>query len=136
MIRLKASLAGAPLEPLLERPVVEQAGQVVGPGPDLDRLEDLRVLEGDRDLGGEQLDELELLGGERVAEAEPLDGQDADGAVPAAQRHDDEAAVDGPPSSRNWLTRSSLRSSPMKTGSLCSTTQVAMPVSPGSHGSR
>ena len=39
-------------------------------------------------------------------------------------------------SSRKWLTRGSFRSSVMKTGSLCSTTQVATPVSPGSHDSR
>ena len=90
----RRALADAPLEPLLERPVVEQPGQVVGPRPDLDRLEDLGVLEGDRDLRREQLDELELLGGERVGEAEPLDRQHADRAVAAAQRDDDEAAVD------------------------------------------
>ena len=87
-------VADAPLEPLLERAVVEQPGQVVGPCPDLDRLEDLGVLERDRDLRREQLDELELLGRERVADAEPLDGQDADRAAAAAQRDDDEAAVD------------------------------------------
>ena len=137
MIRLNGvPVADAPLEPLLERPVVEQAGQVVGPGPDLDRLEHLGVLERDRDLRREQLDELELLGGERVGEAEPLDGQDADRAVAATERDDDQAAVDRPPSERKWLTRGSLRSSLMRTGSLCSTTQVATPVSPGSHGSR
>ena len=63
MIRLNGSPSrDAPLQPLLERAVVEQAGQVVGPGPDLDRLEDLGVLEGDRDLRREQLDELELVG--------------------------------------------------------------------------
>ena len=87
MIRLNgAALANAPLEPLLERPVVEQAGEVVSPGADLDRLEDLRVLQGDGHLGREQLDQIELVAGERVADAEPLDGQDADGPRPAAQR--------------------------------------------------
>ena len=90
----RRALADAPLEPLLERAVVEQTGEVVRAGPDLDRLEDLGVLERDRDLRREQLDELELLGRERVADAEPLDGQDADRAVPAAQRDDDQAAVD------------------------------------------
>ena len=34
---------------------------------------------------------------------------------------------------RKWLTRSSVFSSAIRTGSLCSTTHVAMPVSPGSH---
>ena len=62
--------------------------------------------------------------------------QHADGAAAAAQRDDDEAAVDRVRSSRKWLTRGSFRSSAMSTGSLCSTTQVATPVSPGSHGSR
>ena len=95
MIRLNGvAVADAALEPLLERAVVEQAGQVVGPGPDLDRLEDLGVLERDRDLRREQLDELELLGREGVAAPEPLDGQHADRAVAAAQRDDDQAAVE------------------------------------------
>ena len=81
MIRLNgAARVDAPFEPVLERPVVEQAGQVVGLGAELDRLEDLRVLEGDRHLGREQLDELELVARERVAGAEPLDREDADGA--------------------------------------------------------
>ena len=91
-------LASAPFEPFLERPVIEQAGEVVGPGTDLDRLEDLGVLERDRDLRGEQLDELELLRREGIREPQPLDRQDADRAVTAAQRDDDQAAVDGPPS--------------------------------------
>ena len=56
--------------------------------------------------------------------------------VAAAQRDDDQAAVDRAVSSRKWLTRGSLRSSWTRTGSLWSTTQVATPVSPGSHGSR
>ena len=85
----------APLEHVLEGPVVEQAGQVVGLGADLDRAEDLGVLQGDRDLRREQLDELELVGGERVVRAEPLDGEDADRAVATAQRHHDEAALLG-----------------------------------------
>ncbi len=42
----------------------------------------------------------------------------------------------GPMSSRKWLTRGSFRSSSTSTGSLCSRTHVATPVSPGSHGSR
>src|SRR6185436_4930518 len=87
-------VADAPLEPLLERAVVEQPGEVVGPCPDLDRLEDLGVLERDRDLRGEELDELELLGREGVAQAESLDRQHADRASPTAQGHDDQAAVD------------------------------------------
>ena len=114
MIRLNgAAGVDAPLEHVLERPVVEQAGQVVGLGADLDRPEDLGVLQGDRDLRREQLDELELVGGERVAVAEPLDRQDADRAVAAAQRDDDEAAVLGRSIARNWLTRGSVRSSSM-----------------------
>ena len=64
----RRALANAPFEPFLERAVVEQAGQVVGPRPDLDRLEDLGVLQGDGDLRREQLDELEFLGGEGVGE--------------------------------------------------------------------
>ena len=95
MIRLNGAPSRTlPLEPLLERAVVEQAGEVVGPRPDLDRLEDLGVLERDRHLRREELDQLELLGREGVAEPEPLDGQDADRAAAAAQRDDDEAAVD------------------------------------------
>ena len=73
--------------------MVEQAGQAVRARPDLDGLEDLGVLEGDRDLGGEQLDELELVERERVALAQSLDREHADGAAAIAQRHDDEAAV-------------------------------------------
>ena len=95
MIRLNGStFADAAVEPFLERAVVEQPGQVVGSGADLDGLEDLGVLERDRDLRGEQLDELELLGRERVRLAQPLDRQHADGAAAAAQRDDDEAALD------------------------------------------
>ena len=90
----RRAVADAPFEPLLERAVVEQPGQVVGPGADLDRLEDLRVLERDRHLRREELDELELLARERIADAEPLDRQHADRPAPAAQRDDDEAAVD------------------------------------------
>lgn len=80
---------------VLEGPVVEQAGQVVGLRPDLDRPEHLRVLEGDRDLRREQLHEVELLGGERVAHPEALDGEDADGPGSTAQRDDDQAPVHG-----------------------------------------
>ena len=70
MIRLNGvAVADAAVEAVLERAVVEQAGQVVGLRADLDRLEDLRVLQRDRDLGREQLDQLELLGRERVARA-------------------------------------------------------------------
>ena len=62
MIRLNGSWARTlRAEPVLERAVVEEAGQVVGLGADLDRPMDLRVLERDRDLRGEELDELELL---------------------------------------------------------------------------
>ena len=82
----------APLEPALERPVVEEPGQVVGLGADLDGAVDLGVLEGDRDLGGEELDELELV--LRVARvvAEPLEGQDAGRSVAATKRDADQAA--------------------------------------------
>ena len=80
-------------EPLLERRVVEQAGQAVGPGADLDRLEHLGVLERDRDLRGEQLDELELVVREGVARPEPLDREHADRAAAVAQRDHDQAAV-------------------------------------------
>ena len=67
MIRLNgAAGVDAALEHVLEGPVVEQAGQVVGLGADLDRPEDLRVLQRDRDLRREQLDQLELVRGERV----------------------------------------------------------------------
>ena len=41
-----------------------------------------------------------------------------------------------PSSSRKWLTRGSACSSLMRTGSLCSSTQVATPVSPAAQGSR
>ena len=61
--------------------MVEEAGQVVRPSPDLDRLEDLGVLQRDRHLGREQLDELELVDRERIADPEPLEGDDADRAV-------------------------------------------------------
>ena len=137
MIRLNgAAVAGASLEPLLERAVVEQAGQLVGPGADLDGAVDLRVLERDRDLRGEQLDELELLGRERVADAEPLDGQDA--VAPPRPRSGTTIRLPsiGADASRKWLTRGSFRSSSTSTGSLCSRTHVATPVSPSSHGSR
>ena len=109
-----APVADGLLQLLLERAVVEQAGEVVRPGADLDRPEHLRVLEGDRDLRGEQLDEVELLARERVADAEPLDGQDADRAVSgraAARRSGCRPRVAS--SSRKWLTRSSWRSSAM-----------------------
>ena len=88
-----AARARAATKPILERAVVEQAGQVVGLGADLDGLEDLGVLERDRDLRREQLDQLELVGRERVADAESFDRQDADRAVSPAQRDDDQAAV-------------------------------------------
>ena len=65
----RRALAHALLQPLLERAVVEQAGQVVRLGADLDRLEHLGVLEGDRHLGREQLDEVEVVARERVADA-------------------------------------------------------------------
>ena len=62
MIRLNGSrVAGRRARAVLERAVVQQPGQVVGLGADLDRAVDLGVLQGDRDLGREQLDELELL---------------------------------------------------------------------------
>ena len=49
------------LEVFLERALVLEAGERVGLGADLDRLVGQRVHEGDRDVTGEQLDELELL---------------------------------------------------------------------------
>ena len=68
MIRLNGSPRG-PLRlshssnvPWLSRPVRSSVRARISTG-----LEDLGVLEGDRDLGGEQLDELELVEGERVA---------------------------------------------------------------------
>ncbi len=81
------------LELVLERRVVQEPGQAVGLGADLDGPVDLGVLERDRDLGREQLDQVELLRREGVADAEALHRQDADRARPTAQRHDDEAAV-------------------------------------------
>ena len=91
------ALTDRPPQVILERRVVEQAGQTVGLGADLDRPVDLRVLQCDGHLGREQLDQVELLGRERVPGAEALDGQHADRARPTAQRDDDEAAVDRPP---------------------------------------
>ena len=68
---------------------------------------------------------------------EPLDRQHADRAAAArAAGRRSGCRRSSPTRSRKWLTRGSFRSSLMKTGSLCSTTQVATPVSPGSHGSR
>ena len=58
-------------------PWFSRPGQVVRLGPDLDRAVDLGVLEGDRDLGGEQLDQLELVLRVAVLAAEPLERQDA-----------------------------------------------------------
>ena len=94
MIRLNGPPSRTRLdEELLEGPVVEQAGQVVGPCPDLDGAVDLGVVEGDRDLRREQLDQLELLLVEAILPTEPLERQDARDALPTAQRHDDQAAV-------------------------------------------
>ena len=53
--------------------MVQEAGQVVGPRPEVGLLEDLGVAEGDRDLRGEQLDELELLLVEAGRVAQPLE---------------------------------------------------------------
>ena len=90
------AIAHGALEVVLEGAVIEEPGQGVGLGADLDRREDLRVLQRDGHLRREQLDQVELLGRERVAHAEPLDGQHTDGAGTSTQGHDDEAAVDGP----------------------------------------
>jgi hypothetical protein len=114
MIMPNGAPPGPRAELVLERRVVEQPGQAVGLGADLDRPIDLGVLERDRDLGGEQLDQVELLGREGVAEAEALHRQDPDRARPAAQRNDDEAAVHRPSSTsvpRKWFDRASWRSS-------------------------
>src|SRR5882672_7934229 len=56
---------------------------------------DLGVLEGDRDLGGEQLDELELVLRVALDDAEAFEREDARRAVAAAERDADEAAVEG-----------------------------------------
>ena len=74
----------ASFQPLLERAVVQEAGQVVGPGADLDRVVCLRVLQCDRHLRREQLDQLELGLVEAVVDAEPLQRQHACRAVTAA----------------------------------------------------
>ena len=79
---------------LSEGAVVQQAGQDVGLGAPTDREVDLGVLERDRRLGGEQLDELELVLGEDPALADPLQRQDPDRAVAPAERHAHEAPVD------------------------------------------
>ena len=75
--------------------MIEEPRQVVGPRPDLRRLEDLRVAQGDRDLRGEQLDQLELLLVEAGGAAEALERQHAGRARRPEQGHDDQAAVDG-----------------------------------------
>ena len=132
MIRLNGSCARTlRSSQLLERAVVQEAGQVVGLGADLDGPVDLGVLEGDRDLRGEQLDELELLLAEALLDAEPLQRQHAGGAVAAAQRDARSGCRPCAPCRRNWLTRGSVRSSGTRAGSLCATTHVAMPVLAG-----
>jgi len=88
----RRALLDDPLEPLLERGVVEETGQAIGARADLDRLEHLRVVERDRHLRRKQLDQLELVEREGVADTEPLDREHADRAATAAQRDDDQAA--------------------------------------------
>src|SRR5207253_2260743 len=83
----------APTEPVLERAVVQERGEVVGLGPDLDGAVDFGVLERDRDLRREQLDELELLLAVDSLEPEPLQRQDAGRTVAAAERNADQAPV-------------------------------------------
>ena len=98
----------APAEPVLERAVVQEAGQVVGLGADLDRAVDLGVLEGDRDLGGEQLDELELL----LACSDGSSPSRSSVRTPVApSRPRSGTQIRLPsigPASRNWRTRGSL----------------------------
>ena len=69
------ALGHVALEPLLERAVVVEPGQVVRACLDLDRPVDLGVLKRDRDLGREELHELELVLGERRPDAQSLEGQ-------------------------------------------------------------
>ena len=97
MIRLNGSWARTlRLSQSWNVPWLQECRQVVGLGPDLDGPVDLGVLEGDRDLGGEQLDELELLLAVDGLEPDPLERQDAGRAVAAAERDADQAAVDEP----------------------------------------
>ncbi len=89
----RSAVPDGALELILERGVVQEPGQPVGLRADLDRAVDLGVLEGDRHLRGEQLDEIEFLGRERVADPEALHRQDADRARPTAQGNDDKTAI-------------------------------------------
>ena len=86
---------------------------------------DLGVLEGDRGLGGEQLHQLELVVAEHAALAEPLERQHADRAV--APRRGTQTMLPWTGPVGGWRIRSSSYSSTIRTGSLCSRTQVAMP---------
>ncbi len=121
-------------QPALEGPVIEQPGHLVRLGPDLDGPVDLGVLERDRDLRREELDELEL-----VLRVERHPGPAARASGRRWPRRDRAAGRRSGcrPSvtSRKWLIRSSVRSSSTRAGSLWATTQVARPSSPGSHGS-
>ena len=80
---------------VLERAVIEEAGQRVALGALDLLLERLGVLEGDRDVRRKELDEIEVGGRVAIRRAETLEGQHAHGAVPVAQRDADDAAVDG-----------------------------------------
>ena len=79
---------------LAERAVVEQAREHVRlcPAPDVEV--DLGVLQRDRRLRREQLDELVLVVREQAAFPEPLHGEHADRTFAPAEGHADEAAVD------------------------------------------
>ena len=93
--------------------VIEQPGQAVGLRADLDGPEDLGVLERDRDLGREQLDEVELLGREGVAA--PRRSIVRTPIAPDRPRNGTTMRLpsrfrSGP---RKWLTRGSWRSSSM-----------------------
>jgi hypothetical protein len=80
----------------LEAAVVAEAGEGVVLGPDLDLAVRLRVAEGDRRLGREQLRQLELVLREvRLLPAHPTDVQGAEDLALGDERDDDERLVLG-----------------------------------------
>ena len=79
------------LDPIGKETAVGQAGQRVGQRRADQALVDRRVLEGDGDVVGKELDELEVLVVELVRGAVQVEG--ADDAFRAAHRGDDERLV-------------------------------------------
>ena len=115
------------LDAVGEQPSVGQPGQRVGQCRIDELLVDRRILERDRDVVGEQANQLEVLFVEALSDAVQVEC--ADDAVGTVHRGDDERLVSSSGVPGTWTVRGSLMASLMISASPFRMTSPVMPES-------